>query len=363
MVSESLQKRWETLEGEHLKTAAEIAVAGLGRRRSDSLIIRAAAGGERIEDSRLNVEVAGMVLDNPVMVGAGWDKRGRCVDGLYKLGFAGVEVGSVLLHPQAGNPKPRLFTDEQSHSVGLNRLGFNAIGVEGVKDNLENQMLLGVVGISIGKNKLMPDKLAPEAHAEVAAWLYDHGDYFVINVSSPNTPGLRDFLQPEKIREIINAVKEVLMNRGGKPLFVKTTVDLSQQDMHNLLEVLIEEGVDGIIDTNTTIDNNLKAKYGWQNQAGGLSGNDSDYRRRATERMRFITKETDGTGLQRIGVGGINTAEHAIERIEAGAQAIQVVTAIRQHGLKTARRINGGILAHIDVSGIRNIEEIVGISV
>jgi dihydroorotate dehydrogenase len=318
-------------------------------------------GGERIEDSRLNVEVAGMMLENPVMVGAGWDKKGRCVDGLYNLGFAGTEVGSVLVFPQAGNPKPRLFTDS-SHSVGLNRLGFNSPGVDAVEAYLSTLERHGIVGISAGKNKLLADEMAAWAHAEVVSKLYDYGDYFVINVSSPNTPGLRNFLESDKIRDIIIAVKEVLMDKGGKPLFVKTTIDLSEEDMYELLQVLIDEGVDGIIDSNTTVDKSVKAKYGWQNEAGGLSGNDSEFRERANDRMKFITSETRNTGLQRIGNGAINSSAAAIERIEAGAQAIQVVTAIRQHGLKTPRMINHGILQHLDKHNIKNLEEITGIA-
>jgi dihydroorotate dehydrogenase len=262
---ERLQKKWETLEGEGLKTAAEISLHGLAAHRFGNHVLDFVRGGERIEDPRLNVEVAGIAFENPVGVGAGWDKQGRCVDGLYQLNFAFTEVGTVLYFAQDGNPKPRLFTDS-SHSRGLNRLGFNSPGVELVQRNMDSQQRPGKIGINVGVNKRMLERFAdqvPKAHAEVVNTLFNYGDYFVINVSSPNTPGLRDQLNPEFLRPIILAVKDVLRHRGDKPLFVKTTVDLAIEDLSVLLQVLVDEGVDGIIDTNTTIDDALKFKYGW----------------------------------------------------------------------------------------------------
>jgi dihydroorotate dehydrogenase len=361
-MEKTFQQYWETLEGEHLKSAAEVALHGLARYRLGQEVIEVIAGGERITDLRLNIELAGMVFENPLMVGAGWDKKGRCVDGLYYLGFAGTEVGSVLLLPQAGNPRPRLWTDKRSRSVGLNRLGFNSSGSEVVAANLDGQHRPGVTGISIGKNKLVPDAYSPEFHAAVVPLLYEYADYFVINVSSPNTPGLRDQLKPEILREIIRAVKETIRQRGGKPLFVKTTVDLALEDMDSVLEVCIDEGVDGIVDTNTTIDDQLKSRYGWQGEAGGLSGNDPVFRQRAEGRMKHITRETAGTGLVRIGVGAINDTNSAINRLEAGAQVVQIVTGIRQRKGRIARDINLGLLEYLDSNGVDNIEDIIGIA-
>lgn len=294
------------------------------------------------------------------MVGAGWDKKGRAVDGLYALGFAGVEVGSVLVHPQKGNPRPRLWIDEPTKSVGLNRLGFNSSGMEEVAGNLSEQQRPGVTGISLGKNKLTPDEQAPWAHAAVAERLHGFADYFVINVASPNTPGLRNLLNPEPLTNIIRAVRLVLEKKGVKPLFVKTTVDLALADLDNVLGVCVNEQVDGVIDTNTTTQEDIKAKYGWQGQMGGVSGNDPDYRRKATERMRHITCETRGTGLERIGVGAINDAASAIERMEAGAQVVQVVTAIRQHKGCVASDINRGLLKRVERDGLTSINELVG---
>lgn len=345
----------ETLEGEYLKTVAEFALHSLAKFGPGQSIIEQASGGQRIEDTRLHTEVAGLEFENPLMVGAGWDKKGRAVDGLYALGFAGTEVGSVLVHPQAGNPKPRLFVDKSTKSVGLNRLGFNSAGMEAVAANLSDQHRPGITGISLGKNKLTPDEHAPWAHAAVAARLYDFADYFVINVASPNTPGLRNLLNREPLTNIINAVQEVIATKGDKPLFVKTTVDLALEDLDEVLAVCIEQGVDGIIDTNTTVEESIKKRYGWAGQMGGVSGNDNEFRTKATERMRYITRQTRGSGLQRIGAGGINDTDSALERIRAGAQVVQIVTAIRQHRGRIARSINLGLLEKMDQDGASRI--------
>jgi dihydroorotate dehydrogenase len=344
----------ETLEGEHLKTAAEFALHSLARYRFGRHVLELAQGGERIEDSRLNTTVSGMQFENPLMVGAGWDKKGWAVDGLYTLGFAGTEVGSVLVHPQKGNARPRLWYKE---GVGLNRLGFNSKGMEAVAGHLETQKTPGIVGISLGKNKLTPDEHAAWAHAAVAQRLYEYGDYFVVNVASPNTPGLRGLLKPGPLREMVQAVCAVT---GSKPLFIKTTVDLALEDLDEVLDVCVSEGV-GVIDSNTTVDNEIKSRYGWQDEMGGVSGADPSLRQEATARMRHITKITRGTGISRIGVGSINDTESALERIRAGAQVVQVVTGIRQRKGRIAHSINRGILDRMSKDGVSNIEEYVGL--
>ncbi len=345
---------------EDLKHLAErgVHILGLG-----GALGRAAmtAAGMRVVDKRLETELAGMHFENPLLVGAGWDKTGRCIDGLYAMGFAGTEVGTVLVKPQEGNPKPRMWTD-RTHHAGLNRLGFNGPGMEAVAANLERQKRPGIVGISLGKNKVTPAEEAAAEHAAVAKRLFEYADYFVINVASPNTPGLRNLLNPKPLTEIVTEVQKVLKEKGGKPLFVKATVDLAIEDLDNVLQVCIDNGVDGIVDTNTTIDDKLKAEYGWGGQPGGLSGDNPEYRRRANERMKHITKHTRGTGLRRIGVGGVHDAATAIERLEAGAEVLQVVTAIRQHLGFVAGPINRGILAELKRRGMSHVGELVGLS-
>ena len=350
-----LRHDWETLEAERLKQAAEFTLHGLSRFEMGERLFDLARGGERIADPKLQVSFGGLELENPLLVGAGWDKKGWAVDGLYALGFAGTEVGSVLVHPQAGNPRPRLWYND---GAGLNRLGFNSSGMEAVAGYLDTQSRPGIVGISLGKNKLTPDTQAPWAHAAVAERLHSYADYFVINVASPNTPGLRNLLQPEPLTNIVQAVQQVLKDKGDKPLFVKTTVDLALEDLDAVLQLCIDNGVTGIIDSNTTVDDKLKALYGWGGMTGGLSGDVEGFRLKANERMRHITKITRGTGLNRIGVGAINDAHSAIERLRAGAQAIQIVTGIRQHRGRIARDINRGILEYLDTNAIKSVNDI-----
>lgn len=348
----------ETAEGEHLKSLAEFGLHSLSKFQFNEQVFEFIRGGERVEDERLKTTVAGLELENPLLVGAGWDKKGWAVDGLYALGFAGTEVGSVLVHPQKGNPRPRLF---YKNGVGLNRLGFNSKGMEAVAAHLDTQTRPGITGISLGKNKLTPDNQAPWAHAAVADRLYDYADYFVINVASPNTPGLRNLLDPKPLTDIIHATQEVLLNRGQKPLFIKTTVDLAVADLDNILQICVDEGV-GIIDTNTTIESYTKSIYGWDDQMGGVSGDDAGFRSKANERMRYITRATHGTDVARIGVGGINDASSALERIKSGAQALQVVTGIRQKKGRIAHDINLGILKQMEDDGVKSIEEYVGVA-
>ncbi len=355
-----LLSSWDTLRGEHLKTAAEFSLHNLAKNPLGHPLIYLARGGKRFISPRLKIKVAGIEFENPLMVGAGWDKRGKAVDGLYLLGFAGTEVGTILPHPQPGNPRPRLFVDRRK-SVSLNSFGFNNSGARVVKANLSRQKRRGVVGINVGKNKALPDELAPQAHASVVEQLYKLGDYFVINLSSPNTPGLRANLNPEPLAKNIKAVKKILKKLGPKPLFIKTTIDLSLPDLEKVLEVCMREKVTGIIDTNTTIDERLKKKYGWGGLPGGLAGNDPIFRKRATQRMKFITQKTRGSGLVRIGVGGIYNAGSAIERLEAGAQILQVVTAIRQKKGKVANEINLGIDEYLQKNGCQSVEEIIGV--
>ena len=180
----------ETLRGEVLKNAMEIALHGLSRFRLGERVIETYAFGRsgRIEDPALHTAVGGIDFENPIMVGAGWDKKGRAIRGLYNLGFSGVEVGTVPLNGQPGNKKPRMWTMGKHHGVGLNRLGFNSLGSEKVDTNLEDQVPFPCpIGVNIGKNKDTSDEESAEAHAEVVRRLYRHADYLVFNPSSPNT--------------------------------------------------------------------------------------------------------------------------------------------------------------------------------
>jgi len=321
-----------------------------------------AYGRKRFTDERLKVVLGGVQFDNPVMVGAGWDKAGRAVRGLYTLGFSGVEVGSVLAYPQLGNDKPRQWM--LGPGVSLNRLGFNSPGDEIVLRNLKRYRGSGIpIGISIGKNKEIPDKAAPQVHAMVAYRLYYDASYFVINVSSPNTPGLRDLQDKAPLTDIVQAVNHAMDERGErKPLFVKIAPELTNDAVNDVIEVVIDNGLTGIIATNTTVSPELKAKYGeqWRNEMGGLAGDDEEYRRMATEKIAHIYREA-GDRLEIIGVAGVRNSSTALEKIMAGAKIVQIVTGIRGEGTVLPGRINRRIIDSLDRTGVKNLSELVGV--
>jgi len=317
---------------------------------------------QRFTDGRLHVALGSVALDNPVMVGAGWDKAGRAVKALHTLGFSGVEVGTVVAYAQEGNPKPRQFM--LAPGVALNRLGFNSPGMQAVAHNLERYNGSGIpVGISVGKNKEVPAEDAPQAHATVVERLYDYAAYFAINVSSPNTPGLRALQDSKPLTDIVQAVNDTMESMGGrKPLLVKIAPELSPGAIDDVIEVVLHNGLTGIIATNTTVNPDMKAKYGehWRNEAGGLSGDDLDYRRMATEQVAHIYRQTKGK-IDIIGVGGVKDAQTALEKMKAGATVVQVVTGLRGEGPALAGRINRGMVDFMEKEGVRSVQEVVGI--
>jgi dihydroorotate dehydrogenase len=336
---------------------------------------------ERFTHEKLHIVMGGIEFENPLMVGAGWDKLGEAVSGLHQLGFAGVEVGSVLALAQPGNEKPRQWMI--APGVSLNRLGFNSPGMEIVAKNLKKYQLkgleTGVIGISIGKNKDVPDIEAPEFHFMVAQRLYKYADYFAINVSSPNTPGLRNLQDKKPLTDIVQAVNHAMFHEGNgenwrKPIFVKIAPDnLSREAIDDIIDVVVENKLTGIIATNTIVSSELKAKYGqqWKYEPGGLAGDDPDYRRISTEMVKHIYRETNGQ-IEIIGVGGIKDTETALEKIKAGAKVIQIVTGIRGSlplrkaiftQPKLPGKINREIVQWMNREGIGNIREIVGIDV
>ncbi|MCZ6527849.1 MAG: quinone-dependent dihydroorotate dehydrogenase [Candidatus Dadabacteria bacterium] len=317
----------------------------------------------RFEDKCLKTTLGGLELENPLIVGAGWDKAGRAVLGLWHIGFASVEVGSVLEYGQPGNPKPRLFM--VTSGVAINWLAFNSPGMDVVAKNLDKYKSTGIpIGISLGLNKDVDHRDAPKAYGTVAKRMYDYAGYFAINVSSPNTPGLRKLQEKERTVDIIKAVNQAMDECGArKPLFVKIAPDLSYEAVDEILEVALNHSVTGIIASNTTVNPDLKGKYGtrWKNSPGGLSGDDEDYRKMTTDMISHIYRQA-GDKLDIIGVGGIKDSETALEKIKAGAKALQLVTAIRGEGTAVAGKINRGISAYIEREGVGSIEELVGVN-
>lgn len=318
--------------------------------------------GERFRDARLSVTLGGIRLDNPLLVGAGWDKVGHAVQALHTIGFAGVEVGSVLARPQPGNPQPRHFL--LAPGVPLNRYGFNTIGVEAVAHNLERYKGSAIpIGVSIGKNRDVSEQDAPEAHASVVRRLYADATYFAINVSSPNTPGLRALQDKRPLSAIVQAVNQAMQEMGGsKPVFVKIAPDLTYEAIDDVIEVVIANKLTGIIATNTTSNPEIKARYGeqWRNEMGGVSGDDPTFRNMSTQIIHHIYQAA-GQQLSIIGVGGIKDTPTALEKIRAGATALQIVAALDEAGPTLPGQITRGLAAYLDRENIASINNLIGV--
>lgn len=319
--------------------------------------------GKRYTNERLNVVLGkSITLDNPLMVGAGWDKVGRTVKAWHRLGFAGIEIGAVLPREQTGNSKPRQFM--LTPEVCINRLGFNSPGMQDVFDNLEKYVGSDIpVGINLGINKDTPPTVVPGNFAAVARYMYPCADYFTINVSSPNTPGLRQLQDKKPLTDIVKEVNKAMDGRGKrKPLFVKIAPELTKEDIDNVIQVVVDNGLTGIVATNTTTNPDIKAKYGekWRNEAGGLSGNDVTFRGMTIEKIAHIYNQTKGK-IEIIGVGGVSSTNNALEKIAAGATVIQVVTGIRTEGTTLPGRINRGIVQWMDEEGVKKITDIIGV--
>jgi len=340
---------WHTIVREALHISEETSL-------TLKLVEYTSCSGSRLVDERLNVNLSGIELENPLLIGAGWDKSGRAVRALRAMGFAGVEIGSVVEHRQPGRPKPRQVM--LSSGVCLNWLGFNSPGMRRVGYNLKSYRNSGIpIGISLGINKFIKPEDAPAANAAVAEYLNDDAYYFAINVSSPNTPGLRKLQNKAQLLDIVQAVKEVT----EKPIFVKISPELTNQAVDDVIGVVLDNSIAGIIATNTSNNPKIKSKYGseWKNHEGGISGDDGDYRMISTIKIEHIYKQA-GKDLEIIGVGGIKDTESALEKIRAGAKALQIVTGLRGEGPSIANSINFGLVKYMDDEGIKSVSELVG---
>jgi dihydroorotate dehydrogenase len=358
-----LQSRIETIKGEGLKSAAELALYGLSKHvLGEKLIEKYAFGFEgRVDDERLRTNFSGIDLDNPLIVGAGWDKKGRAVRGLFRLGFAAVEVGTVPLLGQPGSLKPRLWTIGKQHDVGRNALGFNSLGSEVVDRYLEEQSPLPChVGVNVGKNKVIPDEMSPWAHGQVVKTLYKHASYFVFNPSSPNTQNLRNLQRREPLIAHVQEMKEQMEEAGGqKPLYVKLAPDMTEAQFDESIEATVESGANGLIIANTSTSEFIKRLYGLEGQPGGISGNDAIYHVLVLQ-MILHAYEQVGDKLEIIGVGGINNAKDVLEFMLAGASAVQIVTAMRPSRGRVAGKINRDLVDWLNERKVGSIKELIG---
>jgi dihydroorotate dehydrogenase len=267
--------------------------------------------------------IMGLEFENRLGMAAGFDKNAELIRPLHALGFSHVEIGTVTKRPQPGNPKPRMFRIPQANAL-INRMGFNNDGADEIGERLEklrkNHSRLPIIGINIGKNKDTSPELAPEDYRYCTQKLAPLADYLVVNVSSPNTPGLRDLQQVESLRPILAAV---LSEAGGKPVLVKIAPDLSDEDIISVCGLVNELGLAGMVATNTTISRESVTSALHANEAGGLSG--AVLFPRSIEVVALAKKHL-GKDKTLIGVGGVSTKSDYLEMLKAGADLVQAYT-------------------------------------
>lgn len=289
---------------------------------SAAIGLPALMGAEKLD---VPTEVMGIRFPNPVGLAAGLDKNGSAIDGLAAMGFGFIEVGTVTPRPQLGNPKPRLFRIPEHHAI-INRMGFNNHGVDALLRNIDRARYKGVLGINIGKNKDTPNEQANDDYLYCLRKVYSRASYVAVNISSPNTPGLRTLQFGDSLNTLLEALKNEQAKQANLhdryvPIAVKIAPDMTDEEIEMVAESLKTYEMDGVIATNTTLSREGVEDSVVQREAGGLSG--APVRNKSTKVIRSLSKALDGA-LPIIGVGGITEGFDAAEKIEAGASLVQV---------------------------------------
>ncbi|MBL6649372.1 MAG: quinone-dependent dihydroorotate dehydrogenase [Flavobacteriaceae bacterium] len=294
-----------------------------------------------ISNSKLNTKLFGINFPNPVGLAAGLDKNAKLIRQFSSLGFGFIEIGTVTPKPQVGNPKKRLFRLINDNAI-INRMGFNNDGIEKIASRLRNKGNV-IVGGNIGKNKITPIENAISDYLISFDYLFEFVDYFAVNVSSPNTENLRELQHQDKLKVLLNSIQNNNKSREKpKPILLKIAPDLSKTQLLNIIKIVKETNLDGIIATNTTIERTaLKSNSILINQKGGLSG--APLKDRSNEVIRFIYKNSNGS-IPIIGVGGIMSPNDALEKIKAGASLVQLYTGFIYSGPTLVKQINKSIL-------------------
>ncbi len=294
----------------------------------------------------LPVKVMGLEFANPVGLAAGLDKNGDAIDGFAQLGFGFVEIGTVTPRAQPGNPKPRLFRLPEAEAI-INRMGFNNLGVEHLLARVQAAKYKGVLGINIGKNFDTPVERAVDDYLLCLDKVYGHASYVTVNLSSPNTPGLRSLQFGDSLKQLLEALatrREVLAQTHGKrvPLAIKIAPDMSDEETAQVAEVLLESGMDAVIATNTTLGREGVKGQEHADEAGGLSG--APLREKSTHSVRVLAAALAGR-LPIIAAGGITEGKHAAEKIAAGASLVQIYSGFIYRGPALIREAVDAIMA------------------
>lgn len=307
--------------------------------------------GFAVEDERLEVTAFGQTFPNPVGVAAGFDKNAEVPRTLRGLGFGHVEVGGVTAEPQPGNPRPRMFRLVDDQGL-INRMGLNNEGADVVGRRLAHTSVDCPVGVNLAKSESTPTADAPEDYRYTYERVADGGDFFVVNVSCPNSEGFRDLQN----RDTLEGILDELVDAGASPLLVKLSPDLPDPAVEETLDVVEDYELDGVIATNTTTKRADSVRSPAKVEEGGLSGKPIEAE--ATEMVRFVASRTD---VPVIGVGGVFTAADAYRKIRAGADLVQLYTGFVYRGPTVARDINRGLLNLLERDGFDHVSEAVGV--
>ncbi|XP_056268981.1 dihydroorotate dehydrogenase (quinone), mitochondrial [Pseudoliparis swirei] len=317
------------------------------------------------DPASLEVNVLGIKFRNPIGIAAGFDKHAEAVDGLYKVGFGFVEVGSITPKPQEGNPKPRVFRLSSDHAI-INRYGFNSCGLaeaqqrlEARRDAQQQRSEAGLpLGINLGKNKLSQD--AGADYLEGLRALGPLADYLVVNISSPNTPGLRDLQGKAELRQLLHTVlkeRNALQGERKLPVLVKIAPDLTSQDKQDIADVVTELGVDGLMVSNTTVSRPETLQDSNKSEVGGLSG--QPLKDLSTSTVREMYHLTKGKVLI-VGIGGVASGQDALDKIRAGASLVQLYTALTYQGPPVVTKIKRELEQLLKEQGFSSVSEAVG---
>jgi len=302
-----------------------------------------------LQDSRLEKEVFGLKFKNPVGLAAGFDKNAEFVSEMADLGFGFIEVGTVTPLPQPGNIKPRMFRLPADDGL-INRMGFNNKGMDVVAENIaayrrdakSSQRGL-IIGGNIGKNKVTPNEEAVNDYIKCFDRLFDEVDYFVVNVSSPNTPGLRALQEKEPLMHILDTLQKRNSKHGiSRPILLKIAPDLTNEQLDDIVDIVIETKIAGLIATNTTVVREGLKSSKYTDELGGLSG--KPLTEHATQVISYLSKRSKGA-FPIIGVGGIHSAQDAVDKLKAGASLVQLYTGFIYEGPGLISRINKKILS------------------
>ena len=298
-----------------------------------------------LKDQRLERKLFGLTFPNPVGLAAGFDKDAKLYQELSNFGFGFIEIGTLTPKPQPGNPKKRLFRLPEDNGL-INRMGFNNQGVvEAIERLKKNNGVL--IGGNIGKNKITPNDEAVSDYVQCFEALFPHVDYFVVNVSSPNTPNLRALQDKEPLQRLLQALKDLnLKKTSPKPILLKIAPDLTENQLLNIIDIITSIDIDGVIATNTTLSREgLKSPN--KTEAGGLSG--KPLTDRSTDVIRFIHKKSNNA-FPIIGVGGIHSPQDALDKLNAGASLIQLYSGFVYEGPSVVKKINTAILNNTQIS-------------